>query len=111
MHIPESDWKQFKPVRDKALDVFCERVLLEVASTLADGALSNHDKFLQVYATTNDRNRELGRIFDGYSRSGALLQLTMMQSSDLLDAKDIDDFSESTKEHLSYAAQLERDRS
>ena len=111
MRIPESDWKQFKPVRDKALDVFCERALALVASTLADETLSNHDKFLQVYATINDRNRVLGRIFDGYSRSRALLQLTMMQSSDLLDANDIDAFSESTKEHLSHALQLERDRS
>ena len=110
MHIPESDWKLFKSVRNKALDVFCGRVLSRVASTINDEKLSNHDKFLQIYTTVTDQNRNLAQIFDGYSRSRALLQLTMMQSFELLDEKDIDDFSESTKEHMRHAAQWRKDR-
>ena len=35
MIIPESDWKKFKPLRDKALARLCDRILSEIAATSA----------------------------------------------------------------------------
>jgi hypothetical protein len=50
MIIPESDWKKFKPLRDKALATLCDRILSEIAATSAEEALSSHEKYLKIYS-------------------------------------------------------------
>jgi hypothetical protein len=98
--IPESDWKKFKPLRDKALTRLCDRILAEVEATLAEEALSSHEKYVKIYAHIRDHDKALGRIFDGYSRSRALSQLAMMQSYELLEPEELTGFSQSTQEYL-----------
>jgi len=102
MNIPESDWKKFKPLRDKALENLCDRILSEIAATSAEDALSSHEKYLKIYSQITDHNKELGRIFDGFSRSRALAQLAMIQSRDLLEPGEFECFSESTQEYLAH---------
>lgn len=105
MHIPEPDWKKFKPLRDKALENLCDRILSEIAAASAEDALSSHEKYLKIYAQIRDDNKELGRIFDGYSRSRALTQLAMIQSRELLEPEEFECFSESTQEFLAHFRQ------
>lgn len=100
MSIPESDWKMFKPLRDQALERLCDRIIAEVGSTMTEDVLSNHEKYLKIYSRIRERNKELARIFDGYSRSRMLSQLAMMQSYELLDPEELTCFSESTQEFL-----------
>jgi hypothetical protein len=102
--VPESDWKKFKPLRDKALARLCDQILAEVGSTMADGALSSHEQYLEIYSLIQKRNKELGRIFDGYSRSRMLSQLSMMQSYELLEPDELASFSESTQDFLAGCA-------
>lgn len=100
MSIPESDWKKFKPLRDKALAKFCDLVLSEISAISADDMLSSHERYLEIYSLVQDRDKELGQIFDGYARSRALLQLAMIQSRNLLEPEEFDCFSEPTREYL-----------
>jgi adenine-specific DNA methylase len=100
MNIPERDWKKFGPLRDKALARFCDRVLAEIEATKSNDALSSHEKYLEIYSLVRDRDKKLAQIFDGYSRSRALMQLAMIRSQDLLEPEEIDCFSESTREFL-----------
>ena len=100
MNIPESDWKKFGPLRDKALANFCDLILSEIDSTNADGALSSHEKYLKIYSLIRDRDKELGQVFDGYSRSKALMQLALIQSRGLLAPEEFSCFSESTQDFL-----------
>ncbi len=100
MHIPESDWKQFRPLRDKALANLCDTVLTEIIATTADDALSSHQKYLKIYDRIQDYNGQMGRIFDGYSRSRALSQLAMIHSHHLLEPEEFAGLSDSTREYL-----------
>ena len=100
MSIPESDWKKFKPLRDKALARLCDLILSEIAEINTDDALSSHERYLKIYSLVRDRDKELGQMFDGYSRSRALMQLAMIQSRNLLEPEEFECFSESTREHL-----------
>jgi hypothetical protein len=105
MIIPESDWKKFKPLRDKALARLCDRILSEIAATSAEEALSSHEKYLKIYSQIRDHDKQLGLIFDGYSRSRALSQLAMIQSYDLLQREEFGCFSASTQEFLARSRQ------
>ena len=101
MNIPESDWRKFKPLRDRALARLCDQILSEMAATSAEDELSSHEKYLKIYSQITDRDREIDRIFDGYSRSRALSQLAMIQSRQLLEPEEFECFSASTQEYLS----------
>lgn len=100
MSIPESDWKKFKLLRDKALARLCDRILAEVRSTIAEDTLSSHEKYLKIYSQFKVRDQELGQIFDGYSRSRMLSQLAMMQSYELLEPEELACFSKATQDFL-----------
>ena len=100
MHIPESDWKKFKPLRDKALARLCGRILAEVAATLSENVLSSHEKYLKMYKQVRDSDKKMGQIFDGYSRSRMLAQLSMMQSYELIEPEELECFSTYTQEFL-----------
>lgn len=99
-HIPESDWKKFKPLRDKALERMCYRILSEISSTMNDETLSSHEQYLKIYSLIQDRDKKIGQTFDGHSRSNALRQLMLMQSHELLEPEEVACFSESTQELL-----------
>jgi hypothetical protein len=105
MNIPESDWKKFKPLRDKALEALCDRVLASIAATSGEDQLSSHEKYLKIYDQIRGSNKEIGRIFDGYSRSRALLQIATIQSHQLLEPEEFECFSESTQEFLAHFRQ------
>ena len=100
MNISESDWKKFRPLRDKALERYCELALSEIEAASADDTLSNHEKYLEIYSLVIHRDKELELIFDGYSRSKALTQLALIQSRNLLELKDFECFSEFTQKYL-----------
>ena len=100
MQIPESDWKKFRPLRDKALGNLCDQVLAELLATTAEDGLSSHQKYLKIYDRVQEYDKEIGRIFDGYSRSRALSQLAMMQSRHLLEPEEFACFSELTRDYL-----------
>jgi hypothetical protein len=100
MNISESDWKLFGPLREKALARLCDRILSEIAVTSAEDTLSSHEKYLKIYSSIRDHDREVSQIFDGYSRSKALMQLSMIQSHELLEPEEFECFGESTREYL-----------
>jgi len=102
MNIPESDWKKFKPLRDRALARLCDQILAKIAATSAEDELSSHEKYLKIYSQITDCDRKIDRVFDGYSRSRALSQLAMIQSHGLLEPKEFECFSESTQEFLGH---------
>ena len=39
MSVPESDWKKFRPLRDKARARLCDRIFAEVGSTMLENKL------------------------------------------------------------------------
>ncbi|MEM8493458.1 MAG: hypothetical protein AAF756_21785 [Pseudomonadota bacterium] len=100
MSFPESDWKKFKPLREKALAKFCEMVLEEIESIRSENSLSSHEKYLKIYALVSDSDNRIEEIFDGYSRSRALRQLVMFKTEGLLEQSEFACFSEETIEVL-----------
>jgi regulator of sigma D len=72
MHdIKESDWKTFKPLREQALERFCQRVLDEVARIGSDQTKSRHERYIAIYQMTRERDKEIEQIFDHLRRSTA----------------------------------------
>ena len=92
--ISEADWKHFKQVKADALDKCCQQVLDDVRNGIDDPELSNHAKYLYLYKLMENSDKRIANIFDYNARSKAMLQLALMKSDGLLEAKQISGFSD-----------------
>ena len=96
--INESDWKIFKPVREQALERFCERVLAEAERIRADAGKSQHERYIATYQLLKERDKELELAFDYLRRSTALVQLANFRSLGLITDDEYMRFSVPTRE-------------
>ena len=91
--ISPADWRIFKPLRETALERFCERVLDEIARISADQNKTQHQRYLAIYRLTRERDKEIDPIFDTLRRSTAVQQIISFRMHDLLTAEEIRRFS------------------
>ena len=96
--ISESDWKIFKPVRQQALERFCERALNEVERIRANVDKSQHERYVEIYQLIKERDKELPRVFDHLRRSTALMQVAAFRSLELITDEEYMRFSPPTRE-------------
>jgi hypothetical protein len=97
MHGRESDWKKFTKLKKIALERFCESVLDESRMLCDRENLTSHERYLDLYKIIQKRDKELGRAFDGHSRSRADQQLRDMYNKGLVTDEELSKFSEETQ--------------
>ena len=83
--MTESDWKIFTKIKDKALEKYCSNCLAEYQDIIDDKTKETHDRYLSHYKTVKKRDKEMGSLFDGHSRSNAWLQLLAIRRNGLAD--------------------------
>ena len=91
--ITESDWKQFKKVRELALERFSQRILDESRSILENTSLSAYERYLKLYKLIEKRDKEMAGTFDDLRRSTAILCLRGMFWLNLLTDEEVALFS------------------
>lgn len=107
--MTDSDWRTFRQLQEIALERFCERVLKEIESIAADASKSCHRRYLDIFCLTEQRDKELARAFDNPRRSTALIQLSILRSSDLLTEEELARFSPDTRDALEVVLGLYRE--
>lgn len=96
--ISEPDWKIFRQLHPVAVERFCESVLAEAAKPKAQQ--SAHERYLDLFRLINERNKEMARLFDGFRRSTALLQLAAIKSAGWLTDEELLRFSQEAQEFV-----------
>ena len=79
----ESDWKVFTKIKSIALEKYCSNCFAEFREIIDDKNIETHEKYLLHYKSVIKRDKEMGSIFDGHSRSNAWLQLLAIRSRGL----------------------------
>lgn len=95
--IREADWKRLRDLKAMALDRFCARVLSDIERVSSDSAATSHQRYLAIYDLIQKRDKELGSIFDGLSRSSAVEKLLLMHHAGLLTDDETAAFSEDVR--------------
>ncbi|NIL17297.1 hypothetical protein AU074_31260 [Pseudomonas sp. ATCC PTA-122608] len=103
MSICESDWKKFKVLRALALERFHLGVLADAKTISERETLSAEARYRTLYRLTRDRDNDVVRTFNLYSRSRAWESLAQMISLDLLSDSELSVLSEETLSAISYA--------
>lgn len=91
--IKERDWKRLRDLKPLALERFCVRVLADIDSINSDASLTPHERYLAIYALIQKRDKDIARIFDGLSRSSAIIKLRYMLEDGLLTEDEVAVFS------------------
>jgi len=92
--VTESDWKIFKKIKDKAIEIFCEQSLAEFRQAMDDEKNHIHNRYLLNYQLVRNRDKQMALLFDGHSRSKASLQLLAIRSEGLADEELISKLSD-----------------
>jgi len=108
MEIKESDWKVFRRLQKVALERFCERVLNEIRSAAGDGNDGCHDRYLKVFDLVQNRDKAIGRMFNGARRSNALVLLTNIKSEGLLTADELAQLSPEARQAIERVEYIRR---
>ena len=103
MAISENDWKKFKELRKIALERFHLGVLSDVKLVSDNEVLSPVNRYRTLCRLVMGRDKDIIRIFDSFSRSGALSSLAMMVAYDLLTDTELAILSEDARDAISYA--------
>ena len=81
--MKESDWKIFKEIKEQAIDKFCKDALDEFNEVINKNPNCAHNRYLYLYKLVQNKNKEMGLLFDGHSRSKANLQLFAMRMNNV----------------------------
>jgi hypothetical protein len=95
--IKESDWKLLRQLAPVALERFCQRILEEIERSGSDTTKNHHQRYLNIYAILQQRDREIAVAFNDMRRSTALAQLATICSYDLLTEEEFLRFSPETR--------------
>jgi hypothetical protein len=61
--INEADWKVLRRVHSLALERFCGRALGEIERIMHNGALSQHERDVEIYNPMQRRDGDIARLF------------------------------------------------
>jgi hypothetical protein len=103
--IPERDWKLFRQLQPIALERFCEQVLSEIRD-ISSSNQSAHKRYLRVFKTVQDQDKELATLFNNPRRSNAWFQLSLIYSHGLVTLEEMHRFSPETQQRVSELAKL-----
>jgi hypothetical protein len=98
--IKESDWKIFRRVHQAALERFCDGVLAELQYYATDREMNSHQRYLKIYEIIQKRDKKLAIVFDGKSRSKAVMQLAGLRHHGLVTDEEFAEFSEETRDEV-----------
>ncbi len=93
MSISEADWKIYKRIYSLAADRYSQRLLDDAARICGDETRSSQDRHIELSRLVRDRDKEMGRIFDGLGRSSAAFCLVMMRHHKLVTDDELESFS------------------
>ena len=98
--MKESDWKVFKQIKEKAIQLFCNNALSEYEEIIKSNKDDSQETYTYLYRMVVNRDKQMALLFDGHSRSKATLQLLAIRGEGLADEdllkKLSDDFLQQT---------------
>ena len=98
--IREKDWKLARSIKERVLDLACERIL-EKASKLIEGDdEGSHAKYLGLWSLIRKEDKQIGFMFNDFKRSGAMQQISLWKHHGLITDEEFSQFTPETRERI-----------
>ena len=95
--IPETDWKQLRSLKTRALNDACTRILDAVAQIVQSRDGREHEAYLELWELIQTQDAWIASMFDDFKRSTAVYKLAAWQRHGLVTESDMALFTEETQ--------------
>jgi hypothetical protein len=95
--IPETDWKQLRALKTRALNHACARILDAVAQILQKRDGREHAAYIELWELFQEQDKLIASLFDDFKRSTAFYKLAAWQRHGLVSESDLALFTEETQ--------------
>ncbi len=104
----EADWKVLRQLHPVALDRLCDRILREAEGVCGDRTRSHHQRYLDLFALLQRRDKDIVQAFDRMSRSRVMERVLVIKRMGLVTDEEFARFSPGlrdwTEQLLAHAA-------
>lgn len=73
--ISEKDWKIIRSMKDRILNLACERILAKISKIIKNEGDHAHARYLELWKMLRSENEDIAIMFDDLKRSNALIKL------------------------------------
>jgi len=94
----EADWKVLRQLHPVALDRLCDRILREAEGVCADRTRSHHQRYLDLFALIQRRDKDISLAFDRMSRSRMMERILAIKRMGLVTEEEFARFSPGLRE-------------
>jgi hypothetical protein len=98
--IKESDWKKFKPLRDKALERFDLQTFKEVDEVIHQIDKNTRERYFDLYDVVAKRDKMIEQLFNHFGRSEAITDIASFYDLGLIETEELETFSEETRDEV-----------
>jgi hypothetical protein len=95
--IPETDWKQLRALKTRALNDACGRILDAVAQIVQHRDGREHEAYLALWELLRKQDAWIAAMFDDFRRSTAVYKLAAWQRHGLVSERDVALFTDETQ--------------
>jgi hypothetical protein len=95
--IPETDWKQLRALKTRALNGACARILDLVAQAVQNRDGREHEVYLALWGLIHEQDALIASMFDDFKRSTALYKLAAWHRHGLVTESDMALFTGETQ--------------
>jgi hypothetical protein len=95
--IPETDWRQLRALKTRALNDACARILDAVTQIVQNRGGREHEAYLALWELLQTQDDMIASLFDDFKRSTALYKLAAWQRHGLVTESDMAWFTEETQ--------------
>ena len=101
--IPESDWKLLRKFHENSLERYCKTTIEAIGHLCIGAPTKFHDRYLEIYSLVDEKNEELGSIFDNMlRRSVAIDHILTLRSFNLMTNEEFSQFTAETQARINF---------
>jgi len=106
--IREKDWKIIRSMKDRVLDLACERILEKVSGIIENKDGGSHAKYLELYKALHTEDKQIGIMFNDLRRSSAIQQVSLWKFHGLITDDEIALFCPETQDRIQTLTEMFR---
>jgi len=104
--FPEKDWKIIRSMKDRLLDLACERILVKVSNVIDQDDFRVHTKYVKLWKLMKKEDKEIAAMFDEVKRSNAVHILALWRCNNLITDSEFSSFTPETRERVQSLIQI-----
>ncbi|WP_419533467.1 hypothetical protein [Endozoicomonas sp.] len=101
--LPERDWKVVKKLHPILLQRYCQQVFEDVHALTEGDECDYQAAYLKLYKLVRDRNKNIGHLFDGFSRGQATMMIMTWKRQHLITEEELAMFSDETQAAVDFS--------